>query len=151
MSLSVAGVWQVGVWDQTVWADGVWREGAYVAPEVETTQNTGGWEDYSRHPYLRSVREKEKFIEKQAVLEEQIEHIEVDAAFKYDRQPKAVAALERKLEALREELDEIKVLNALLAEFEQKTIEAERLERLERIKNLEEEEAIFMMLCMMAY
>lgn len=146
MSLSVAGVWQVGVWDQTVWADGVWREGAYVAPEVETTQNTGGWEDYSRHPYLRSVREKEKFIEKQAVLEEQIEHIEVDAAFKYDRQPKAVAALERKLEALREELDGIKVLNALIAEQQiiEKRLESERI----KAEMLEEEEAIFMFMMM---
>ena len=143
MSLSVDGFWKSGFWSETCWADGFWFEGA---PVVSAERPAGGFEDYSNHPYLRSYREKEKFVEKQAVLEEQIAHVEIDAAFKYDRQPKAVAALERKLESLREELDGIKVLNALLAEQQilEKRLEAGRIEA----EMLEEEEAIFMFMMM---
>ena len=144
MSLSVDGFWKSGFWSETFWADGFWFEGAPVA--VAEERPSGGFEDYSNHPYLRSYREKEKFVEKQAVLEEQIAHVEIDAAFKYDRQPKAVAALERRLESLREELDGIKVLNALIAEQQilEKRIEAGRIEA----EMLEEEEAIFMFMMM---
>ncbi len=100
------------------------------APEVVAEERpAGGYEDYSNHPYLRSVREKEKLIKKQEVLEEQVSHVEIEVNAKRDRKPYQLLALENKLEALREELDGIKVLNALIAEQEM----------------LEEEEAIFMM------
>lgn len=141
MSLSIDGFWKSGFWTQTFWANGFWFEGSSVAEEE---RYAGGYEDYSRHPYLRNRREKEKFIEKQKVLEELISKVEKKVVS--DKDHKKVFLLEKKISSLREDLDGIKILNALLAEQE---YIAEQKIIIEQRSEMEEEESIFMLMCAM--
>lgn len=91
---------------------------------VGVEQNSGGWPDYS---YLSfpSEKEEKKYIERQISLEQDINKakVEIDFNAKNDLEHKKIDSLERKLDALLQELDSIKILNALIREQKQKTDE----------------------------
>lgn len=130
--------------ESTVLAGNITASGSAVAE-----QPSGGWDYYDPYPRPAEDREKEKFIEKQESLEEDLAEAEKKVTANKDRKDrKNISILENRILSLREELDGLKVLNALIAEQEAVALQ-KRIFELKKLEEMEEEESIFMLMCMM--